>query len=57
MQHDFKTDKSNAHKAKFVGPGLNDGDVWECVTTNKDHEQKYWAAVPAWKEFDGAVKL
>lgn len=56
-QHDLKADGSIAHKAKFKGPGFNAGDRWECITTNKDHEQKYWYALPQFQSSDGAVKV
>lgn len=56
-QHDLKTGGKIAHKAKFKGPGFTDGDRWESITTDKDHEQKYWYSVPGMEKNDTAVKV
>lgn len=56
-QHDLKTGGKIAHKAKFKGPGFANGDRWESITTDKDHEQKYWYAVPGMEQHDTAVKV
>lgn len=62
VQHDCKNGKKEgdpmvfAHKAKFKCAGLNEGDRCETITTDKDHEQKYWFVLPGLKH-DAVAKV